>query len=150
MGVILVVLGALALVLAAVAVWMRIMPEAADRFHAWPAGETRREWTEPGGYGRVVRVTGPEAFAEFDRIIRATPRTEWVAGSVDKGRVTYITRSAVFGFPDYATVEYRAGDTPEIAIYSRLRVGKSDLGVNKARVLGWLAALKQAGFLAEP
>ena len=65
-----------------------------------------------------------------------------LAGSVEEGMVTYITRSAVFGFPDYTTVRQR-GD--ELEIYGRLRMGYSDLGVNGKRIDRWLALLRQGG-----
>ena len=76
--------------------------------------------------------------AQLERIILSTPRTEKLAGSVEEGRVTYITRSQWMGFPDYTTVQLADG---EIELYARLRFGRSDLGVNKARVDGWLQAL---------
>jgi uncharacterized protein (DUF1499 family) len=59
-----------------------------------------------------------------------------------KGAKLYVTRSAVFGFPDYTTLR-RAGD--QLEIYGRLRFGKSDLGVNATRIDGWLMRLRQGG-----
>ncbi len=82
----------------------------------------------------------PGDLAALDAIIRAEPRTHVLAGSVGEGMVTYVTRSKMFGFPDYTTVQQR-GDT--LAIHARLRYGKSDMGVNKARVERWLNALRQ-------
>lgn len=82
------------------------------------------------------RFEGDEAMmAQLERIILSTPRTEKLAGSVEEGRVTYITRSKWMGFPDYTTVQLVDGD---IELYARLRFGRSDLGVNKARVDAWL------------
>jgi hypothetical protein len=111
-----------------------------------------------GGEGRfIVRPKGgdvaapvfsetPEALlARFSAIALATPRTKIIAGSLAERRITYVTRSAFWGFPDYTTVAalpVSGGAT--LAIYARLRFGGSDLGVNKARVLSWLDAL-QAG-----
>ncbi len=54
-------------------------------------------------------------------------------------RNSCVTRSAVWGFPDYTTVEQRDG---KLMIYARSRFGSSDLGVNGKRVAGWLDALK--------
>ncbi len=54
--------------------------------------------------------------------------------------VTYITRTAVIGFPDYTTVRLRDG---RVEIYGRARYGLSDLGVNAARIDSWLEALAQ-------
>jgi len=59
---------------------------------------------------------------------------------VAEGRVTYITRSKLWGFPDYSTFETRDGD---LLIHARLRFGSSDMGVNRARVTDWLARLGQ-------
>jgi uncharacterized protein (DUF1499 family) len=48
------------------------------------------------------------------------------------------------GFPDYVSVRFLDlgdGETG-VAVYSRARYGQSDLGVNRARVENWLAALE--------
>lgn len=91
-----------------------------------------------GGVIRIVE-TGPEGLARLDDIAQATPRTTVLAGSVDEGMITYITRSKVIGFPDYTTVQ-QDGDT--LRIHARLRFGRSDFGVNRDRVDEWLAALQ--------
>lgn len=82
---------------------------------------------------------GEEAMATLDRIILSTPRTELLAGSVEEGRITYVTRSKWMGFPDYTTLEL---DGEVIELYARLRFGQADLGVNRARVEGWLQELR--------
>lgn len=61
-----------------------------------------------------------------------------MAGSISSGMVTYITRSKFWGFPDYATI-WVSGD--DLIVYSRLRFGRGDMGVNKARVEDWLLQL---------
>ena len=91
-----------------------------------------------GGVERVIEGS-PADLARLDSIIRQTPRTQVLAGSVDGAHLTYVTRSAVFGFPDYTTVELTDG---QIRIFGRLRFGRSDLGVNRKRVDGWLDALQ--------
>lgn len=85
--------------------------------------------------------TPQAALARFDAIAMATPRTKRIAGDVDSGKITYETRSLVWGFPDYTTVlaEVAEGGTV-LVIHARLRFGKADLGVNRARVERWLAA----------
>ncbi|WP_368373299.1 DUF1499 domain-containing protein [Roseovarius sp. THAF27] len=92
------------------------------------------------GQGRAVRVVPDEGetLERLDAIIRDTPRTTVLAGSVDEGMITYITRSALWGFPDYTTVARQGG---QIVLYGRLRFGKSDMGVNAKRLDGWLARL---------
>jgi hypothetical protein len=76
--------------------------------------------------------------ARLNTIIMATPRTVLLAGSVGEGRMTWITRSALWGFPDYTTAEV---GPQGLTIYSRLRFGGGDMGVNGARLAGWVAAL---------
>lgn len=127
---------ALLVVIAAGLGYIRLAPSDAARWHVLP--EDISDQTLEGGAMR--RVTGD--LAALDAIIRATPRTTHLAGSLAEGMITYVTRSRVFGFPDYTTVR-QAGDSLEI--YGRLRFGASDLGVNAARIDGWLKALRQAG-----
>ena len=62
-----------------------------------------------------------------------------LAGSVEQGMITYVTRSIVVGFPDYTTV-LQNGD--QLVIYARLRFGRSDFGVNHARIKRWIDALQ--------
>ena len=77
--------------------------------------------------------------SRLDQIALASPRTTRLAGTPQSGRITWITRSAVMGFPDYTTAE--ATQTPSgtrLDIYARQRFGASDLGVNAARLTAWL------------
>jgi hypothetical protein len=116
--------------------YVRLAPSDPARWHAMP------ESLAPGDLaGGAVRVV-PGDLAALDAIIRATPRSRVLAGDVAQGMITYVTRSRVFGFPDYTTVR-QSGERLEI--YGRLRFGKSDLGVNAARIDGWLQRLGQAG-----
>lgn len=127
---------ALIVVIAAGLGYIRLAPSDPARWHRLP--EEIGNQTLEGGAMR--RVAGD--LAALDAIIRSTPRTSVLAGSVAEGMITYVTRSRVFGFPDYTTVRQR-GDALEI--YGRLRFGASDLGVNAARIDLWLKALGQAG-----
>lgn len=90
-----------------------------------------------GGVFKVVR-SGPDGLQQFDRIASAAPRTKLLAGSVEEGMATYVTRTKVIGFPDYTTAR-QDGDL--LKVYARLRFGRSDLGVNKARIDGWLSLM---------
>jgi uncharacterized protein (DUF1499 family) len=90
-----------------------------------------------GGAIRVV-AAGEDALARLDEIALETPRTSRLAGSAEDGRVTYVTRSRVFGFPDYTTAEVVDG---QLRVFGRLRFGGSDMGVNRARIESWLAQL---------
>ncbi len=127
-------------VLLAVAVgllaWIRLAPSDPARWHVRPEFTADRDM--PGGAVRIIRA-GPDALARLDRIARATPRTRLLAGSVEEGMMTWITRSRAFGFPDYTTAW---ADGERLVIYARLRFGRADFGVNRARVEGWVRALQ--------
>ena len=112
--------------------WIRLAPDDVERWHQLPDVAADRDMEN--GVMRVVRG----GLDDLDRIIQAEPRTHVLAGSIGDGMITYVTRSAAFGFPDYTTVAQRGED---LALYARSRYGKSDLGVNKARVDRWLSAL---------
>ncbi|MRU16897.1 DUF1499 domain-containing protein [Roseovarius sp. A21] len=132
------VLGMVGLVVA-VAVYVRLAPTDPAQWHEMPGAVTNRDLT--GGAMRVVGA-GEGGLAWMDEIIRATPRTEVLAGSVESGMVTYVTRSRVFGFPDYTTLR---ASGPQLELYGRSRFGRSDFGVNAARLDRWLKAFAERG-----
>lgn len=83
-----------------------------------------------------------DVLARLEAIAEAYPRTTVLAGTQADGRVTWITRTRVMGFPDYVTAEAVA--VPEgtrLDVYARQRFGSSDLGVNAKRLKLWLGQL---------
>jgi uncharacterized protein (DUF1499 family) len=135
-------------------VWVRLATVDAGRWHVDP-----RRAEAPGQGGWLVRDdadaapprldgTAGEVLGRLDAIATAEPRTRRIAGSVGEGRITYESRSRVWGFPDYTTVavETDAGRVAPVLL-GRARFGRSDLGVNRARIERWLSEL-QGG--AEP
>lgn len=125
----------LAVVVAGMA-YVRLAPSDVERWHRMPEVSGDKSFKS----GVIRRVTaGPEGLAPLDAVIRATPRTRVLAGSVDEAMITYVSRSRVMGFPDYTTVR-QVSDALEI--YARARFGRSDLGVNRTRVEGWLGRLQ--------
>jgi len=116
--------------------FVRLAPSEPMRWHQMPETITDRDLEG----GAMRRAEGD--LATLDAIIRDTRRTRVLAGSVEQGMVTYVTRSRVFGFPDYTTVRQ---DGEMLEIYARLRFGRSDLGVNADRVDRWLGRLAEAG-----
>ena len=61
--------------------------------------------------GRLLTVAerSPEdVLARLDAIALQTPRTMRLDGSPEDGLITWVTRSAVFGFPDYTTAAARS------------------------------------------
>lgn len=142
------------LAIVAVDLYVRLAPARVATWHVDPLAANAPRgngWLvrpEGGNAAGKVRAVAPAALlAALDKIIRATPRTRVLAGSVGEGKVTYVTRSALWGFPDYTTVATvaagggAAGGGAAPVIYARLRFGRRDGGVNKARVEGWLAQL---------
>lgn len=113
--------------------YIRLAPSDAARWHV--LGNVPGDKDFAGGVMRLV-AAGPDALETLDAFIKATDRTEVLAGSVEQGMITYVTRSKWIGFPDYTTL--RQTDNG-LAIYGRLRFGRSDLGVNRKRVENWLA-----------
>ena len=67
----------------------------------------------------------------------------WWAAHLRVVFVTYVQTSALFAFPDYISVKFIEIDanTSTLAVFSRSRLGKNDLGVNKKRVTAWLDQL---------
>ena len=114
--------------------YIRLAPSDASRWHVPVTATTSADRT--GGAIRVLSVD-EGALRRVDAAARALPRTRVLAGSVEEGRITYITRSRWIGFPDYTTVEHSDG---LLRMHARLRFGRSDLGVNAERLQRLLAA----------
>lgn len=132
----------------ALAAYVRLAPSDPRAWHKTFHPRAPGTYPQAGAFTIVREVDDPQAtLVRLHAIIRETPRTTVLAGSVDEGMVTYITRSRLWGFPDYTTVSARADDRIEgvdgsvLKIQGRLRFGKSDMGVNRARIEGWLAQL---------
>ena len=124
--------------------YVRLAPVDAAAVNASPAHQ-EGAWDvvlpmEGGASLRLSSAKGApsDLLAKLDAIAMATPRTIRIAGSVAEGRITYETRSLLWGFPDYTTAEAREDG---LYIHARLRFGKSDLGVNAARLQDWLDRL---------
>lgn len=127
------------LVLVGLALYIRFAPAQVERWHRIP--EAAEAGVPTVGTIRVVKA-GAGDFRRLHGIITETRRTRIFAGAVADGMVTYVTRSLIFGFPDYTTVRQDEGS---IVIYGRQRFGRSDFGVNAARIEGWLERFAQGG-----
>ncbi len=111
--------------------WVRLAPSDPARWHVAPP-------SEPKQFSGGVNVIVPgdmDLLRRLEQVALASPRTQLLAGSVDDRRLTFVTRSALWGFPDYTTIALTDG---QITLFGRLRFGRSDLGVNAARIQGWL------------
>lgn len=144
-----IVLGLIGAVVA-LAIYVRLAPTDVAQWHN-PDLPVLQPGQYPAAGSYVVQQQlegdGRATLARLDAIIRATPRTKVLAGSVEAGKITYVTRSRVMGFPDFTTVTLAQSvdsDLSSLQVYGRLRYGKSDLGVNQARITGWMAQLSGA------
>jgi len=110
--------------------FIRLAPTDVARWHK-PVGDA--ENTDGAGWSARVLPNAEGMMSDLHQAMLTLPRTELLAGSVGEGRLTYITRSRIMGFPDFTTIE-RSGE--QIKLYARLRFGRSDLGVNGKRLDG--------------
>jgi hypothetical protein len=127
--------------------YIRFSPADVLRWHAFP----QDVWTDTTPWDEVVRrregatlrlsrVRGDAAnlLEKLDLVATSSARTVRFAGDVTSGKITWITRSALWGFPDFTTAEVRPDG---LYVYARLRFGSADLGVNFARLSQWMAAI---------
>jgi len=122
--------------------WVRFAPFSASKWHIAVIDPNAPKRI---GYLAKINLTASadDVLRSLDKVVRATPRTRVLAGSVDDGRITYITRSRLWGFPDYTTVWVEGLDEgSRLTLYGRLRFGYSDSGVNRYRIQAWLKVLE--------
>ncbi len=132
----LVIIAVLALLMA----YIRLAPTDPGQWHLDPSqalsGRTGLQTS------RVFADTPGALLARLNAIALATPRTTLLAGDPQSGRITWVTRSLIMGFPDYTTAEATETTTgTRLFVYARLRFGGSDFGVNARRVTLWLSQL---------
>ena len=131
---------ALVLLLAFLMAYIRFAPTNPALWHQDPSLAT----SSAGGFqtSRLFQEPPTALLGRLNAIALATPRTIWLDGTVESGRITWVTRSFIMGFPDYTTaqVTQTEGGT-RLDIFARLRFGGSDFGVNAARVNLWLQHL---------
>lgn len=130
--------------------YFRMVPDDPATWHADPLTAVKPDSPnaalirpEGGDSAAPVYDVTPVALAEaLDAVALAEPRTKRIAGSPGELWMTYVQRSAAWGFPDYISVKaVPAEGGATWAAFSRARFGTSDLGVNAARLDRWQAAL---------
>ncbi|ARE39661.1 hypothetical protein RGUI_1520 [Rhodovulum sp. P5] len=95
------------------------------------------------GTAPVFAVPPLELAAAIDDFALGEGRTKRIAGTPAELWMTYVQRSALFGFPDYISVRVLPeGEGATYAAFSRSRYGHSDMGVNASRLARWQAALE--------
>lgn len=116
--------------------FIRLAPTDVARWHK-PIGNADN--TDGEGWSARLLPSELGLFSDLNLAMLKLPRTELIAGSVGEGRLTYITRSKLIGFPDYTTIEQTDSN---IQLYARLRFGRSDLGVNGKRLDGLIEGVR--------
>jgi len=88
---------------------------------------------------RRYPVPPERLFAAIRAVALAQPRTALHAAFDSRRQVHFVARSALLNFPDLVAVQV----TPDsgLILWSRSVYGRSDFGVNRARLEAWLAAL---------
>lgn len=98
---------------------------------------------KPHRIAPVIKVSAANLREAFLGIAKAEARV--TSGASDKALDQHdlVQRSALLGFADDVTVRFVAlsPTTSTLAIYSRSRMGWSDMGVNRKRIDLWLAKL---------
>ncbi len=117
------------------AVYVRVAPSDTAKWHKEP--QVAHDSDNENSVRRLV-MSGRDGLARFHQVAVGTPRTTVLAGSVDEGMVTYVTRSKLLAYPDYTTA-FQDGDM--LKVYGRSRFGRKDFGVNANRVEAWIDAL---------
>lgn len=108
---------------------------------ACPAGacaEARAEIETP-----LFRVPAGSLYEAARRLVAAMPGAVFVAEDPARGRFRAVVRTPLIRFPDVVSVEARTEglDASTLRVYSRSRIGHSDMGVNRRRVLALVDAL---------
>jgi Protein of unknown function (DUF1499) len=124
--------------------YIRLAPSDAAVWHVDIASP---DFGLPSGWAGWCPMPGTRDFmtepslASLAAVADATPATTRLAGSVEAGRITWITRSRLIGFPDYTTAAIvPSAGGPRICIVARQRFGTRDGGVNARRVRAWVMA----------
>lgn len=99
-------------------------------------------YPEGGDIAAPTYAESPEAVGA--RLLAlAEPRTTLVAGSPSDRHMTFRQSSALWGLPDFITVElHPVPEGTQLLLWSRARFGFSDFGTNRARAERWIAALR--------
>ena len=141
------------LAVAAVMLYVRFTPSDPALWHVDPRAvskpSTPNHWLirPVGGDARPpnYRLDAPTLAKVVDEVVSAQPRTRLVAGSVASGHMTYLTRTPIMGYPDYVSFRVYATEMgASLAVFSRSRFGRSDLGANRARIEAWMEAIDAA------
>ncbi len=124
-------------------------PPPADVSHIVRPATPNTALAAPSGFSpapdivtRRYAVPASILYATIKKVALAEPRTYLQIAYDDRMQADYVARSRVFNFPDLITVQVRPDAT--LILWSRSVYGRSDFGVNRARLTAWLKALDTA------
>ncbi|MEM6825767.1 MAG: DUF1499 domain-containing protein [Pseudomonadota bacterium] len=129
------------------ATWIRLAPVDASRWHQFPENADPRipDSATPNSRlsHRSYAESAKDIMERLNGVALQTPRTKVLAGLPEDGMVTYVTRSRIWGFPDYTTAIARTDDAggTTLMLFGRAGIGAYDWGVNGKRIDLWLEAL---------
>lgn len=128
-----------ALVLAAMA-YVRFKPVTPDQAGPLPSPAQPGDYPSAGGFYAVRPLSDlpPDVLTRLQAIALEAPRTTQISGDPNTTPMVFETRSLIWAFPDINTIWTADGN---LHVYAHLVYGKSDLGMNRARILGWLQRL---------
>ena len=129
---------ALGVIAVAGVLWVRVAPYDPNRWHVAPRAGVEKQTARSYRALRPINAAPSVVLGAILQAAAVTPGTRLMSGDVDSGLMTFQTRSAVLGFPDYTTVSVQDG---VLSIYARARFAGYDWGVNRTRVETWLAVL---------
>ncbi|GGE02436.1 Uncharacterized conserved protein, DUF1499 family [Gemmobacter megaterium] len=145
MKLVLYLVAAAGIAVAGLLVWVRVAPSDPARWHVDPVvapDPATPNWAriQPG---EIVAPEGTLA-ARLEVALAREPNMRHLAGSLREGWASYVQRSRWIGYPDYISLRIlpHAAGGETLAVLSRSRFGRSDLGVNTARLARLRTALQ--------
>jgi hypothetical protein len=86
----------------------------------------------------------PEMFSVVEAAVAGEHDLQKTAQDESQGTLRYVQRSRLMRYPD--TINVKVAATPDggsaVLIYSRSQIGRSDLGVNRARIERWIKLIE--------
>ena len=130
----------LAVLLLAAMAYVRFTPVSITAAGPTPTAAAPGDYPTTGGFLAVRAMDGlpSDALQRLDAIVMYGPRVVRRSGDAETLPMIYETRSRFWLFPDINTIWVHDG---LLHVHAHLVYGRSDLGANQARILGWLERL---------
>jgi len=126
-------------------------PALMDMTHLQRPASPNTALAAPAGTQPAADIATPPFAVSAEKLYQAVramaaaqPRTFLAAEFAANHQVHFVARSAVLNFPDLITAQVNAAgpDSSTLVLYSRSVYGYGDFGVNRKRLIAWLAALQ--------